>query len=193
MQYEPLTDNLRQIISLTDSEIEELSPYIHAASLDRNQFFLKEGEICQSIAFVSTGCIVYLKTNVKGDNITTDFAFEGDWVTNNLSRIRHERSMLSIKAIEPTELLIISNSDLLALYDKIPRLERIGRILMEEAYLKLVQTTVDMQLLSAKTRYLRLVEQYPKVMQRVPLYHIANYLGIAPKSLSRIRSEIAQS
>jgi CRP-like cAMP-binding protein len=191
MEHTLLIELFRNIIVLTDNEIKLLSQYLHPISLDRNQYFLTEGEICQSIAYIQKGCVVYLKTNEKGDDITTDFAFEGNWITNNLSRIRQEKSKLSIKAIEPSQLLTVNHNDLILLYDKIPRLERIGRILMEEAYLKLVQATVDMQLLSAKERYLRMIEQYPDAMQRVPLYHIANYLGFAPKSLSRIRHEIA--
>ena len=60
---------------------------------------------------------------------------------------------------------------------------------MEQAYLKIVQQSLDLQTLTAKERYESLLRKYPEIFQKVPLYHIANYLGIAPKSLSRIRSE----
>lgn len=69
-----------------------------------------------------------------------------------------------------------------------PKLERFGRILMEQAFVKLVQLSIDLQILPAKEQYQKLLKNYPEIFQRLPLYHIANYLGIAPKSLSRIRN-----
>jgi CRP-like cAMP-binding protein len=68
-------------------------------------------------------------------------------------------------------------------------MERLGRILTEHAYLKMVGQSLDLQTLPARDRYENLLNKYPEIFQKVPLYHIANYLGIAPKSLSRIRSE----
>jgi len=46
-----------------------------------------------------------------------------------------------------------------------------------------------LQTLSAEERYRKLIAESPQAFQRLPLYHIANYLGIAPKSLSRIRNK----
>jgi len=151
---------------------------------------LKEGDICDSIAFINSGLLIYYKTHNNATETTTDFAIEGEWITDNHSRLNHSPSHLSIKAIEDSEVLNIKHKDLLFLYDKIPQLERFGRILMEQAYVKLVQLSIDLQVLPAKERYLNLINNYPEILQRVPLYHIANYLGIAPKSLSRIRNTI---
>ncbi len=76
------------------------------------------------------------------------------------------------------------------LYIRNPKVERLGRILMEQAYLKIVEQTIELQVLSAKERYENLLKKHPEIFQKVQLYHIANYLGIAPKSLSRIRKEL---
>jgi hypothetical protein len=63
-------------------------------------------------------------------------------------------------------------------------------VLIEQAYLKMAQQSMNLQTLTATDRYENLLHKYPEIFQKVPLYHIANYLGIAPKSLSRIRSGI---
>jgi Mn-dependent DtxR family transcriptional regulator len=42
-------------------------------------------------------------------------------------------------------------------------------------------------------RYLKLIAERPKVMERIPLHHIASYLGIKPESLSRIRKRLADN
>jgi CRP-like cAMP-binding protein len=128
----------------------------------------------------------------NGNERTTDFAFEGDWVTINQSRLNNTPSLINIKAIEETELLVIAQKNLSELYLRVPKLERLGRILMEQSFLKIAQQSVDLQVLTAKERYENLLRNYPEIFQKVPLYHIANYLGIAPKSLSRIRKEFLQ-
>lgn len=44
----------------------------------------------------------------------------------------------------------------------------------------------------ATTRYIKFSRNYPHVISRIPLRIVANYLGIAPQSLSRIRQKLAE-
>lgn len=182
--------NIDSIISLTDEELIEFSESFEVRALNRNEFFLKEGQICNFVGFVNSGVLIYFKSMNDGNEVTTDFAFDGDWVTNNLSRLNNSPALINIKAIEDSELLVLKQPALEDLYIKIPKIERLGRILIEQSYLKIVQLSIDLQVLSATERYERLLMSYPDIFQKVQLYHIANYLGIAPKSLSRIRKEI---
>jgi CRP/FNR family transcriptional regulator, anaerobic regulatory protein len=189
-KFSKIKINIAPIVSLTDEELLMFFDSFKVKKLNKNEFFLEEGQICNYIGFVSEGVMVYFKSIDNGNQITTDFAFEGDWVTVNQSRLNNSPSLINIRAIEHAELLVIRQQDLCALYNKIPKIERLGRILMEQAYLRIVQQSLDLQVLSAKERYESLLHKYPEIFQKVPLYHIANYLGIAPKSLSRIRKEI---
>ncbi len=190
MNTKKLIQSTESIISLTHDEWQLLFARIQVKVLKKNEYFLKEGEICKSLAFINYGSVLYYKSAIDGTDITTDFAFEGDWITDNSSRINGQQSLLNIKAIEKTELLIIQNADLLDIYVLLPQTERLGRILIEKAYLKLVELSLDLQVLPAAKRYLKLLNAHPDIIQRVPLYHIAYYLGVAPKSLSRIRKQI---
>jgi CRP-like cAMP-binding protein len=184
-----IRNSIIPIVSLSEEELSVFFDSFKLRILDKNEFFLEEGQVCNYIGFVNLGVMIYYKSMDNGNEITTDFAFEGDWVTVNVSRLNNSPSSINIKAIESTEILVIKQQDLSDLYLRIPGLERLGRILMEQAYLKIVQQSLDLQTLSAKDRYDSLLHKYPAIFQKVPLYHIANYLGIAPKSLSRIRSE----
>jgi len=183
---------INEIIKLSSAEKKSLLSFLRPKKLARNESLLAEGDFCDFIAFINKGVLIYYKTLSDGSEVTTDFAFSGDWVTDNLSRLTRARSNINIKALEETEIVILKNDLLDNLYKKHIKLERIGRILMEQAYLKLVQLSIDLQILSAKERYLKLLGTNPEIMQRVPLHHIADYLGIAPKSLSRIRKEITK-
>jgi len=185
-----LKSSIAPVISLSNQEFKELCDSFELRMLAKNEFFLEEGRICDYIGLVNEGVLIYFKSMDNGNEITTDFAFEGDWVTAIESRSSNSPSLINIKAIENSELLVIKQQDLSDLYIKIPKIERLGRVLTEQAFFKIVQQSVDLQMLTAKERYENLLNQFPEIFQKVQLYHIANYLGIAPKSLSRIRKEL---
>jgi CRP-like cAMP-binding protein len=185
-----LENQINSIVPLSTDEWSQFLPFIESKTLKKNGYFLHEGQVCDSIAFVNSGILIYFKLLENGKDITTDFAFKSDWVTNNQSRLNNSPSTINIKAIVPAEILIIKNEYLTSLFEQIPKIERLSRILIEHAFTKFTQLSIDLQILSAKDRYIKLLKEYPDVSQRIPLYHIANYLGIAPKSLSRIRNEI---
>jgi CRP-like cAMP-binding protein len=184
-----IKSSIDPIVLLTDEELSLFCDSFEVKTFAKNEFFLREGQVCNYIGFVNKGVMIYIKSMDNGNEITTDFAFQDDWVTVNASRLSNSPSLINIRAIENAEIFVIRQQDLSGLYLRIPKLERIGRILTEQAYLKIVQQSLDLQTLSAKDRYESLLQKYPEIFQKVPLYHIANYLGIAPKSLSRIRSE----
>jgi CRP-like cAMP-binding protein len=185
-----IKNSIDPIVSLTEEELLNLSSSFYSKKLKKNDFFLKEGQVCDYIGLLTSGVLIYSKTLENGDEVTIHFAFEGDWVNNNLSRLSSTPSTISIKAIVDTEILIIKQNDINDLYLQIPKIERLGRILTERAFIKFVEQTIEFQTLTAKERYEKLLMNYPEIFQKVQLYHIANYLGIAPKSLSRIRKEL---
>lgn len=189
-RYTKIKDYVASFISLTNDQWEIILDALEIRVLSKNDYLLQEGEISDSIAFINSGVLIYYKNFENGDQMTTDFAFETDWVTDNYSRLKNCPSLLNIKAIEKSELVIIKNKDINRLYTIIPSFEKLGREITELSFLKMVQHNLDLQTLPAKERYLKLLKDHADVVQKIPQYHIANYLGIAPKSLSRIRSQI---
>lgn len=189
-KIEKLKTSIASIVSLTDGEFQTFCNAFEARKIKKNDFYLKEGHVCDFLGLLISGVLIYSKTLDNGNDVTTHFAFDGDWINNNLSRLSNSPSHISIKAIEDAEILVIKQRDIEALYLEIPKLERLGRVLTERAFVKFVEQTIDFQTLSAKERYEHLLLQFPEIFQKVQLYHIANYLGMAPKSLSRIRKEV---
>jgi CRP-like cAMP-binding protein len=187
MYAQMLANSVGAIVSLNEAEWDLLAGNLVTKVLRKNEYFLREGQLCQAIGFVCKGTLVYYKLLKTGEEATTDFAFAGDWVTDNRSRLSGTSSLINIKAIGETELLVITQQNLEQCYRLIPKLERLGRILIEQAFVKIALQSIDLQTLSATQRYEKLLRDHPEVIQKIPLYHIASYLGIAPKSLSRIR------
>lgn len=54
-----------------------------------------------------------------------------------------------------------------------------------------IHQLTETKLLSVEERYIQLLKKHPEILQRVSQRHIANYLDIAPPSLSRLRARIA--
>ena len=189
MNIEPLKQSFNKHVSLSEKEWEIVSSFIQLKSFSKGDILLRQNEVCSFITFLISGSVIYYQLTDKGDEITTDFAFEGEWVTDNRSRISQTPSHLNIKAFEQTQAAMIQQNELEELFKQVPAMERVGRLLVEQAYLRIVQLSIDLQTLSAEERYQKLVAESPQAFQRLPLYHIANYLGVAPKSLSRIRNK----
>ena len=189
MNIDLLKKSFNTQVSLSEKDWEIVSSFIQLKIFSKGDSLLRQNEVCSFISFLLSGSVIYYQLTDKGDEITTDFAFEGEWVTDNRSRISRTPSHLNIKAFEETHVAIIQQNDLEELFRKVPATERMGRLLIEQAYIKIVQISLDLQTLSAEERYQKLIAGSPQAFQRLPLYHIANYLGIAPKSLSRIRNK----
>ena len=97
-----------------------------------------------------------------------------------------------IDAVEPSDLRIIHKNDLQKLYASSPKMEAFGRIMMERTVKGSRYRTETVLNMTPEEHYRLLLETRPKVISRVPQYHIASYLGIKPESLSRIRKRIAE-
>jgi hypothetical protein len=86
--------------------------------------------------------------------------------------------------------LLLEKNNLYQLYEQVPKFEKMGRILAENAYLGIQQKTKILTTLSSTERYLQLMNERPKVFERIPQQYIASYLNLTPQSLSRIRRQI---
>ena len=76
-KFSILKNHIASIISLDDEELLILSDYFKVKVLKKNEFFLREGQICNFIGFVNRGVLIYFKSLDNGNDVTIDFAFEG--------------------------------------------------------------------------------------------------------------------
>lgn len=187
-----LKDCILNVCPLGNNEWDAVYAEAIYRKIEGGESLLKQGDICDFVAFVRSGSFVYSTFLDNGDHFTTDFAFAGDWVSDIYSRLNRSPASLNIIAMGPSEVYVFENDVLEDLYKRIPGLERLGRILIENAFMRMVRQTLNLQISDATERYLDLLQEQSQIIQQVPLYHIANYLGIAPKSLSRIRKNVAK-
>lgn len=107
--FDKLKKSISDLVPLNNNDWVHLIDFVEIQIIKKNEYFLKEGQICDSIGFINNGILIYYKLNKNADEITTDISFEGDWVTNNESRLNHSPSLISIKSIEDSELFVVKN------------------------------------------------------------------------------------
>lgn len=156
-------------------------------SVKKNQDLQPIGVTCRTIYFVQSGLarIYYYK---DGNEITEYFAFENDIIVRAESLFTGKPSKKAIQAVEDTVFIGIPSARLFELYDSFSDIERLFRKIIESAYVDTVNRIESIQFHSAEERYNQLLSKNPSMIQRIPLKHIASYLGITQVSLSRIRA-----
>jgi len=154
----------------------------------KNDLLQPFGHTCKTIYYIKSGIarIFYYKDGV---DITEYFAFENNIVARVESLFTGSPSKKAIHILEDSEIVAIQVPGLFKRYDKFPQIERLFRLIFEAGYVETVNRMESLQFHTAEERYLDLLEK-PRIIQRIPLKHIASYLGITQVSLSRIRSAL---
>lgn len=187
-----LKDTLLQFVNFSSIELEAIISHFRPITLLKKEKFLTNGRVCRQLGFVDKGSLIYSQTSPEGDQIAIDFAFEGEFVSYLQSFLTGTPADIDITANEPTQLQVISKEGLYQLYDNYPKMERLGRLLLEEALVKMAKGRTVFQTMNNQDRYLYVMKHSPEILEKIPQYHLATYLGIKPESLSRIRREITK-
>jgi CRP-like cAMP-binding protein len=172
---------------IDEGQVEVIESYFEAVEINKGDFFLKTGKICRKAGYIESGLMMFSRIDDDGQEIVCDFSQESDWVTQYQSFINQSKSPFSIQALEKTALIVISYNKLQKLYQAVPEFEEYTQSIIEKEFFSSITRNTELQTQSADKRYEQLLNQKPSLLQRVPQYYIANYLGIAPQSLSRIR------
>lgn len=190
---EILLDYFDKLIPLNKYERQLAKQRFNYRLYRKRQYLLQEGDICRHYTFVVKGCLRMYKIDDKGNEHILNFAAENDWITDISSFYNIGTTLLSIDALENTEVLQIKRDDLISLYQQAPKFDRIFRILTENGFCRLQQRHIQSISVSAEERYSSFVEIYPHLLNRLSQTQIAAFLGITPEFLSRLRSRQARN
>ncbi|MDQ1090260.1 Crp/Fnr family transcriptional regulator [Siphonobacter sp. SORGH_AS_1065] len=180
----------QQFVSLTSEELALLDTYFVPLHLQRHEFLLQEGHVCQFIAFVNEGIVRHFHTK-EGVEKTCDFSFQHSFLTDFTSLTHRVPSIFSLQALQETDLLLIKRENLLQLYQQCPKYETFGRLMAEMVAQRATEIAMSLSSEKPEERYKNLLKKHPDLFQKVQQKYIANFLGISPESLSRIRKRIA--
>ncbi|MEO6301663.1 MAG: Crp/Fnr family transcriptional regulator [Bacteroidia bacterium] len=187
---ELLKKNISSHISLTKSEMEEFCGLFQNKIIKKKKFLLSAGEICKFEGFVTKGIFRVYHIDKSGAEQILYFAIENWWITDIDSFTNERPSQLFIEALEDSEALLISKKDKEFAYEKLPKIEKLFRVMTQKTHVALQRRMIDNLSKTADQRYLEFIEKYPQLHQRLTNLQIAAYLGISHEFLSKIRKKI---
>jgi len=189
MDFNNILKNVSKHITLDKSEIDYFTSKLTYLEVPKKKLLLKEGQPCNVISYVNTGALRAYYLDQQDNESVIMFALNDWWVTDMHAFVMEQPALLTIDSIEDSTLFQLQKKELDQLYIKVPKFERFFRIMMQNSYVREQLRVVQNLSLSADDRYQLFLKKYPQVIQRVPLKHIASYLGITPEFLSVIRKK----
>lgn len=187
---EILLKSFDNFFTLDSKEKEEVARLFKNRTYKRRSLLLNEGDICNHYTFVVKGCFRMYAVDEKGKEHNLQFATENKWIMDFHSFYERKPSKLYLEAVELSEVLQITNEDLLYLYTHYHKFDRNFRIIIERKYIDFQNRILETISVPAEERYENFMKQYPDLIQRLPNTQIASYLGITPEFLSKIRKQI---
>jgi CRP-like cAMP-binding protein len=188
---ELLRQSIERFGKLSEGDWERLLPFIESTPLKKHDLFCQEGKRSFEVAFVVDGTFRQYYSK-DGEERTTYFYFSADLMCAYVSCITGQPSLLSIEALTDAELLCFPYAALLKLYKESQAWQTIGRSIAEYIAIGLEQRMVSLLIQSPEERYRDLLNSNKKkIVEQIPQQYIANYLGITPVSMSRIRKRIS--
>ena len=182
---------LEGALELNEEEAKAVTECIPIKTFEKGHVLLREGQVSNESYFNIQGLVrkYYL---VDGEEKTTQFYIEKDAISSLQSYNLKIPSNHYLECIEDCRLAILSRDKEQELFERVPAFESICRVSVEEELGAYQDKLAQFMISSPEKRYLDLMENRPDLLQRVPQYHLASYLGVKPESLSRIRKRIAQ-
>ncbi len=188
--HQTILEYIGRYVSLTPDEEQFFVSVLRHKKLKKRQYLVQAGDVCRFENFVIKGCLRAYYLHQDEEHIV-QFAVENWWTSDLSSFITGKEASLYIDALEDSEVWQISKEDIEQLYLRVPKFERMFRILLQNAFVALQERTIQNLSMTAKERYLLFVGKYPSLEQRIPQVHIASYLGMTPEFLSKIRKQLA--
>ncbi|WDF56814.1 Crp/Fnr family transcriptional regulator [Mucilaginibacter sp. KACC 22063] len=188
-------NHISQFVEYTDEEWALFCSYLEFGQLKKKDHFTENGKVCNHIAFISKGSLRYYHM-MDGEDITGYFSFENEFASSYKSFLTRQPAVNYVQALEDTELVLISHHNWQTMLGHpvlAYKTERFGRLFAEYYLICYEERVTAFITQSPEERYLKLLETGREILQRIPQHYVANFLGITPVSLSRIRKRILQS
>ncbi len=190
-QFSQLRAALAQWTELNDAEWIRFSGIFRPKSTPARIHIARPGDHIHDMVFVTSGLLRYYFIDQNGEENNKAFIAENSFAGPLASASLQLPIYYGVEALEQTEMLAASFADLQALYDEAIVFERLGRKFAEMLLMRKELRTRSLLMQTASERYRDFAAAHPDLLDRVPQYHIASYLGITDVSLSRLKRSLA--
>ncbi|MDQ4139156.1 MAG: Crp/Fnr family transcriptional regulator [Bacteroidota bacterium] len=189
MQNGNLIQFLQSTRLISSPKAIEIANQFTRKGISKNDFLLKEGQVCNEYLFLEKGFMRAFGYDTEGHDITTSFYSNSQVVFEVSSFFNRTASKENIQALTDCEGWFITYEQLNHFFHALPEFREFGRSILVKSLTQLKTRMLSTITETAEERYGRLLKSNPEIFQHAPLKHIASYLGVTDTSLSRIRKE----
>ena len=175
---------------LTDGVMTRLCSLVQRRSVGKNTALLRQGEVWDKAFIIEQGMLRMAFTRRDGREFNKSFHYEGMLVCPITEAMTRKGSLFSIHTVEPCELLQAPATQLRECLDAAGAWEPLRTHLLERLVTQKLEREYHLLAMDGRTRYSHFCRTAPQLAARVPLAHLATYLGITDVSLSRIRRSV---
>ncbi len=177
---------------LSEEQWQYFQQFLVQKTIKKNEYLVEPGKVCKYVTYINKGSLRAFNIT-DGKEYALSFFIENDYASEYCSFLTKTPATYFIQALEDTEVIDLHYDDMQKLYREIPILERFGRYIAENLFILLSTRNASLLTESPEERYLKLLQSNQNnLLQRVPQYMIASYLGITPEALSRIRKRLSE-
>jgi CRP-like cAMP-binding protein len=178
--------------ALTDAEWAFIREVFGHSSLRAGEFMQRAGDVARHAAFVASGFMRAYTIDARGKEHVVHFAPETWWWADVTSLATGAPSIYFFEAVEDSELLTIDEPSHRALIERVPAYAAAQRTGLQRHAAAKDRRIIAALSASAEERYTDFVAAYPSIVQRVPQWMLASYLGVSPETVSRIRRNLSR-
>jgi CRP-like cAMP-binding protein len=180
---------VERYVKLTDDEWAEVGPCWKPFHFAKGDLVSEAGRVERHFYIVAEG-VQRLFFAHDADEHCLGFSYGHSWSGDYESFLSQRPGRFQVQAVTDSVLLGIERPVLHRLYDRIPAMDRWGRLIVEELIQGRATREIELLTLSAEERYLRLVQRSPQLLQLVPQKDIASYLRMTAETFSRLRAKV---
>ena len=191
MSSHAIISHIDRIVPLSDEEKAAFAEIVEERRVKRKSFIVQPGFVCKHQSHVVSGAFRSYFISPDGDEHTIAIAIDDWWISDFYSYTSQTPAYLYVEAIEDSIIQQIAYDKVEKICDHYPRFERFFRLVAQKAFAFSQKRALSNIGMTAEERYLEYASMYPKIIQRVPQYILASYLGMTPEFLSKIRAKLA--
>lgn len=190
--FDQLEKHIRNQISLSPELWKRLQHSGSELSLKKNQYLLKQGEVCQHGYFLNQGSLIQLFQHENGKEIVLGFYIDHvySFLSSPRSYFTGTGSTFEIKALEECKLIVFHKEDIESMAKEFPEFSIFYHRITANALHNMYMFSAMRLSLSAEDFFIYLMQNHPDFLQRIPDKYIARFIGVSDEWLCKVKKKI---
>lgn len=187
-EYQPLINHIQKRVALSEEEIHQFISEFKITKVKKRQFIIQPDFVAKYRTYIVKGALRAYVVSGQGQEHTISFAIEDWWISDYNSYIYQQPATMFVVALEDAVLLQLDFESETKLKNANTKFETFFRITAERTAASFQRRIIMNLTATAEERYESFIKKYPSIVQRVPQYSLASYLGMTTEFLSKIRN-----